>query len=771
MSISHRLFTLAGAAAMLPAAVAAVPAAAATAARAVARPVTMVGAVSGASTVPRTVLLINGDSVSVPAGGQGAIAPAGSGLAGSVVNLGLAGRTYAIPAAALPYVGRGLDLSLFGVRLLAERAAGGRLPVQISDEGHRQRLPGVVITHTAGRAAQGYLTAGSARQFGAALVRQFLTDHARGSYGQDGLFGGGVTVSLAGTTPARAAWITRLSRHEFPMHTLTVTGTNLAGRPDMGDAVFVINADNPTRFSDESRFYRGTAKFSVPAGHYWALGDFIDVSQHGRPVAERVVVLPQFTVSANRSVRMAERAAGSQVAVSTPRPSVDKGISFELRLLPSAGQPAYLQWVENGTFPLYVSPMAKRPTTGRLQDYTSEWRASPPAAAAPYEYDLAYGATGTVPLQHHVANPHGLATIHVRYYSDVTSRGEVGTMGLFSPQANDLLFNPLTAYVVELPRVQTEYLTANPAVTWWRDMAQYTSTFAGMRLPAGGQWANPAVYHAGQAVAENWDTYPLHPGVDTGGGVPSASRAGDILRLDVTPFSDSNGHHGSGFLDYDPFPVTSNYQIDENGKQVASGRWVSTRGIRCCGRFWGLYHFWHVKVGPEPSLIRFTVDSARTRARYPLSTRTQTVWTWRSAPAMGGTLPAGWRCSPVRTGRRCTVEPMMTLDYHVARLALDESAPPGAQVLGVTVGHVQLARGAPVTRTTVEVSFDNGRTWRHAAVTRLGPGRYRAVYTARAGSYVTLRVSAADAAHGGVTETITRAYKTQARVSQRSRSE
>ena len=49
------------------------------------------------------------------------------------------------------------------------------------------------------------------------------------------------------------------------------------------------------------------------------------------------MVLPQFTVSADRSVRMAERAADSRVAVSTPRPSVVKGTGFELRRLPRTG--------------------------------------------------------------------------------------------------------------------------------------------------------------------------------------------------------------------------------------------------------------------------------------------------------------------------------------------------------------------------------------------------------------------------------------------------
>jgi hypothetical protein len=49
-------------------------------------------------------------------------------------------------------------------------------------------------------------------------------------------------------------------------------------------------------------------------------------------------------------------------------------------------------------------------------------------------------------------------------------------------------------------------------------------------------------------------------------------------------------------------------------------------------------------------------------------------------------------------------------------------------------------------------------TWHPARVTGSG-GRYTAAFTAPAGAKVTLRTSAADAASGTVTETITGAYQ------------
>jgi|SRR5579875_1712814 len=104
---------------------------------------------------------------------------------------------------------------------------------------------------------------------------------------------------------------------------------------------------------------------------------------------------------------------------------------------------------------------------------------------------------------------------------------------------------------------------------------------------------------------------------------------------------------------------------------------------------------------------------------------------------------------------------MMTLGYQVAGLAPNGTARPGRQRLAVTAAHLQLATAPRITRVTVRVSCDGGRHWRRATVTGHG-ARYIATYHAPAGSYVTVRTSASDAAGGQITETITRAYRIQA---------
>jgi hypothetical protein len=234
-----------------------------------------------------------------------------------VLSLCLGGQVYEIPATAAPYLGRGLDPDLFRLSSLFGREPGGRLPVRISYRGTLAALPGVRITSYGGGRAVGYLTAVSARAFGAALDRQYLADRARGSYGTDGMFAGGVSIALAGTAAPRLRAAPR-----FPMTTLTVTGTTTAGKPDTGDEVVVINADNRDKFvnpnNSVSLFYHGTAKFSVPKGHYWAVALFVDVAKN-KTATDRLDVLPQFTVAGKTTVSMTGRAATSKITMVTPR--------------------------------------------------------------------------------------------------------------------------------------------------------------------------------------------------------------------------------------------------------------------------------------------------------------------------------------------------------------------------------------------------------------------------------------------------------------------
>ena len=160
--------------------------------------------------------------------------------------------------------------------------------------------------------------------------------HSRASYGTDGLFAGGLTISLPGRNRRDSHPPTR---PQYQMHTLTVTGNYRDGRPDTGDLVMLANVDNSGRldFIDSmAAFFHGIAKFSVPAGHYFAIGFFFGSLRRRRPSRSThgLDVVPQFTVAANTRLRLNERAASSRITMVTPRPASVRDTAF--RDLPPA---------------------------------------------------------------------------------------------------------------------------------------------------------------------------------------------------------------------------------------------------------------------------------------------------------------------------------------------------------------------------------------------------------------------------------------------------
>ena len=613
----------------------------------------------------------------------------------------------------------------------------------------------MTLTHAATGAAQGYLTQAGAEAFGAALARQFAADHARGSYGQDGMFTGGVSVALAGDgVPARAA----PSQRRFPMHTLTVTGTDLAGQPDTGDIVSVINVDNIGRFSDpiasQNFFYHGSARFSVPAGHYMAIATFYTGT---RLTNWHVVALPQFTVSGPATtVHLDARTATSRLQWVTPRPVTRPrpGLVNFVRI-PAVG-PAFTFFYGVYGNALWVSPGTSTRLTGALRTVTDAQLTSPPHYhGTPYEYDLAYTASdGVIPPLRYVVRPATLATEDARYYQPAAAAGGWMAGGLFGFQ-----FQRGGSSIAELgrrvnlPGREIQYYATGRSLLW------FDSYFQSFRSGAGGQADSGRVLRPGQRLPVGWNAFPLHPAPNTnllgaanpGATLPSASRAGDTLTLDITPFSDNvPGHTGSGFSSVPPGPVRGRYAVFSGGTKIAAGNAVRAAkgrpGLRTS-----------VRLAHGPQHVRFVLAASRAGRLYRLSPASRTVWAWRSVPRQGATLPPGWACG--NATRACAVQPMMTLEYAVAGLSLAGSVHAGPQLVHLSVGHLQLVKAIAVTRASMSVSFDGGRTWHPATVTGHG-GSYTAAFTAPAGAKVSLRTSAADAAGGSVTETITGAYQT-----------
>jgi hypothetical protein len=285
-------------------------------------------------------------------------------------------------------------------------------------------------------------------------------------------------------------------------------------------------------------------------------------------------------------------------------------------------------------------------TVGKLESVASQFLASPEGVSPPYWFDLSYqNLSGVIPPEHYMVRPSGLATVHRRFFSAAPLKAVLQWNSAYPVQFGDFFVTCPTMEVMAAPApgTQTMYLTASPSLVWFNLLTR--AVHVTTPIPGTGFFTVQGgfgPYRPGSQT-EDWNAYPLHPAADTqlpspldaGQVVASADRAGDVLNLSVTPFSDSTpGHLGAGFGLSNPVTgpepgvrYTGTFEIDQNGVKVAGGDATASPG-------------WQATLSAAPSTIRFTLDASRAGKVYPLSTRSHTVWTWRSAPAPGARLPA-----------------------------------------------------------------------------------------------------------------------------------
>jgi hypothetical protein len=540
-------------------------------------------------------------------------------------------------------------------------------------------------------------------------------------------------------------------------YTLTIKGFDLAGKPANLDGwIQVFSATsmtwNENTIGPDPAFRHGVVTMHVPAGKYWLVGQFRSAHSF------RMDVPAQLTVTGDTTGTVSARAAGSEVTAATPRRAVLADAVFSSSYTLRGGQ-TYMDCGTTGGLQLWASPLARAHTTGTLYSATSAQLNSPPGQAGPYTYELDSAAPpGTIASQHLAVTAADLATVHEHFYSDTATTAPWLALGGPARQYGQTGFTAAST-LLPMPGDRTVYFQAQPAAVWRPRLSGPLTETQPFQL-----------FQAGQELSTSWNAYPLHPapnlpptGVTTAT-LPSAVRAGNKLLMDVTPFSDNTpGHMGSGVTRPSGVSGSGSYAVYANGAEVASGK------VRTSSPFADVRAA--ATVSPKPAQIKFTLTTSRQAPGGNLSGTSEDTWTWPSQAKPHAIMPAPWYCGARFTGRRivydhhCAVQDMMTLDYQLARESLDGSAPSGPQSLSITVNHLPDSTPNQVTQARLEVSVNHGTSWQPAALTRICHGnvctnRYRATYTAPAGTPVSLRVTAHDTHGASVTETILGAYRT-----------
>lgn len=651
------------------------------------------------------------------------------------------GAQYVVPDEALPYLGRGLDLSLFNIT-----APAVDLRVTWAAGASAHPIPGLALGPSAGGSS-------TARVSSASTLAAALAAGIRTAPTGTGLMAGVQTIRAAGPgtasppassgPPATVGPPVTVGPH-FNLATVLIKGLDRQGTAAGGGSVSIVNVDDAQRFTSLSSFFTGTVAFSVPEGHYSLTADISTPASGSNPPSESLVVLPQVTVTAPQTVLVADaRAATASVPVPlTPLPTQAEQMSATLdRVSASGAQVTYTEGFLGGIPRMYVTPVSGV-SLGALHWYTY-FRLNGPATSTvdgqPYLYDVESpsqdGIPGQFPTQVEAAS---LERLDAAYHSDVADHPIDTYRASFQPWETFAL-RPVSPATAPLRRV--EYATGLPDIAWVGALVWQVDEFNGI------DQGPRTILQAGQRMPEVYLRAPLVPGVDTGVVPPEpcgACRQGDTLGLDVLPWWD--GGHAVGTL-----TASGTLDVSTDTRLYADGVLVH-QGTLPAGT---------VPVPNGPAELRLALDTVKSAPWTATATRSSTVWTWRSTTRTG-TLPAARTC-PDGT-QDCAFEPLLFADYDLGADTSNAVPAATADTVSIHVHHQALQTAPDADALTFDVSTDDGARWNPVAVANLGAGSFAAtvpaaLLPASGTGFVSVRIHASDPLGDVIDQTVMRAVR------------
>ncbi|MFG1836921.1 S8 family serine peptidase [Micromonospora sp. NPDC049175] len=457
----------------------------------------------------------------------------------------------------------------------------------------------------------------------------------------------------------------------------------------------------------------GTASIRLRAGNYHLTS--ILSEEHGDDRLVSLLTQPQLELTADTTVVLDARLAKSNT-VTVPRPAATPNGSVVgyYRHLPDGGLNSASVVSLDGMAPLFAAQLgpalAGHVMRGRLQTVFTEPGPDGQFGSGSHRYHLAWFPSGQVPsgIRKEV-RPTDLAQVTATYPASGS-----GTIGEKVVTASRPDYTEAVSFggLVPLPGTRTEYYSRADDTRWSADV----------RMGEVEQMSAPTAYPAGRQT-ESWQAGPLGPGFPA---LPSiiavysdghwVTRQGNRIVAAVPLFSDRDIRH-AGFAD------TTSYtrQLFRDGKLVPS------------------IDGFDYEVPAAAANYRYSVTATRDAE---LSTRVQAEWTFRSEKS-----------------EQFTQLPVMAVRFAPA-LDGDNAAPAGRALrIPVTVQRQAGATPAQVRSLTVEVSYDDGRTWQSASVRESGAGWLADVRHPAGAGYATLRAYAVDQSGNTVRQTITRAYR------------
>jgi subtilisin family serine protease len=524
----------------------------------------------------------------------------------------------------------------------------------------------------------------------------------------DGRFGG----QLAATAGSAQVITPFAVDKEVESYDVTVDILDRAGQPATFGFVTMINLDSG-EVVDLPPGERVEAR--LPKGRYAAYGIVVGGTQEAPEIS--TVLDPTFVVDRPATLTVDARAA-KPISIGVPAgdaASLIADLQFIFNMPEQQMSFGVLSQSYQGMFVGQPDPAERQPiltTTFNHQLIKGPLPAEGPLQPSPYAYFLDFIVSGYAPsgFTKNVTE-RDLGRVEATYATQGVPTGETGVWP--RPDAGGFTF--AVALPVTLPGKRTEFYSVDPTLRWDRELDE-GDFFEPVSIHLG----NPARFPGGRTTYERINAAAFGPAF---GELRFVGRLGNDIYLAPGMFSPSGNWFGL-------FSATTSARtvLERNGQVVFDQ--PSTAGLA-------------TGLAPEQAAYKLRTEAARGEPSR-LSTKVSAEWTFRSGETTGDG-PTNLPLSAVR----------------FAPPVNDRNTAPAGRVWLVPV-EVQQQPGSTAGRArtlTVEVSFDDGATWKSVPVIRNGQqGVVILKHPAKAG-FVSLRAASTDTAGNTVTQTIVRAYE------------
>jgi subtilisin family serine protease len=537
--------------------------------------------------------------------------------------------------------------------------------------------------------------------------------------GPDG-FAGGYLVATGGGTVTRTPFAVE---KEVESYDLTVAHIGRSGGTPLDFLTRLINVDTGEAYAPWHP--SGTVTARVPKGRYLVDTAIFDGDIED-PASIRVSQLLQPSVDLDHAQRVTlDARTAKPLSAKLPKADARQVIGAVHTSLRIGDSGSYAWGMVADTFDsLFVAPVGDDSSDAVLMKASGQWargRADGTVDDSPYVYNLAWTQAGRAfdGLRRTVREK-DLATVNAKYLSHLPGgTGLAFTWG----KADGLPFGSAAPMVLHPPFHRVEYYQGAENLFWDHEFAELSRDD-----PSAVRSATRAVgltYRAGRTYAETWNRAPFgpaSPAPDPRDPGYAAARQDNTMFINALLFG-SAGEHRVGFS-----TGTGRVTLFRDGTRLSEVE---------------LGELMMVTVPPGPGRYRLAATGDR-GAPFTLSTSVSATWEFDSRRMADG-----------------AVVPLPLLAVRFSPRLDDSNAAPAGRTFTVPVAVQAPAPGAQTRLSTVEVSYDDGRTWQRVTPRPVGGGGLELVlHHPKTPGFVSFRATASDAAGNTVEQSIIRAYRT-----------